>query len=974
MALDPTVVLLLLVVLAVGVFAVVAFFRHRVAARIAFRNVRRGRTRTLLVILGLLVGTTIISGSLIIGDTVSAVNVHFVYQTYGYTTLGIYNQTPGEPYVAFPQGISAALSAATANDSEIRGLTPEIVFGTSSFIDLTTGIPQTNVNLIGVNASAASVLGSFTTTSGSTIAGPTTGGVLLDVQAANSVNATVGDHVRVFGPTKVVLTLQGIVNDDTRGGFLGGQSLFIDLPTAQTVQQLPGKINFIAVTNAGDLTSTASLTDSVTNTLNSALQQVGAPPGLTVHPLLQSALTMAMQSGNSLLTIFLALGLFSIAAGAMLIVGIFVMLADERKGEMGMLRAIGLKRRDLVYAFFFEGLVYSIGSALLGTLLGIGVAYVIVYSFAQSLSSAQVSASSILGAFTVTSTTLIIGYVSGFLLTLGTISIASGRASRLNIVRAIRSMPEPTPTIRLYSRLAYVGIALAALGGLLFATTYQGSTDISFPTLGGAMIILGGMLVATRFVRNRIAFSVGGFLLLLWAGSTAIRQAVLGTQHTGTIFIIFVEGIILVLGAVMLYVFNASTVLRGITAAVSPSPRAIPVTRIGLSYPARRPFRTAVNLTIFTLVIFTVVAVASFGSSLQSSIDNTILVESGGYTFVGFSPSPIPDLPGQIAANSTLEPLYSEVVPVYAGGGYLSWSGLSGNYADMVQTAPTGAPPPNNFYTTNQFNFSVTLNGLSTAQVWSRLMTDPNAAVVDGLYNGAGTQFSPTGHPTLTVGTVVTIVNGTGVAAHVTIIGIMSQTAILGIWVNPSVGAGLGISQPNLFFMTIAPGVSDTHAEQVTKMAFFSQGLTLINLPQAIRNSIQNTVAIVGLLEAFVALGLAVGIAAMGIVALRAVVERRAEIGMLRATGFRRRGILGVFLIEYSYVSLLGIAMGVALGTLLLYNAASGATNLGITFSVPWLNIVEVVLLAYALTVAATIGPSIRAARLPPAVAIRYSE
>ncbi|MFN8537301.1 MAG: hypothetical protein U0232_07465 [Thermomicrobiales bacterium] len=42
------------------------------------------------------------------------------------------------------------------------------------------------------------------------------------------------------------------------------------------------------------------------------------------------------------------------------------------------------------------------------------------------------------------------------------------------------------------------------------------------------------------------------------------------------------------------------------------------------------------------------------------------------------------------------------------------------------------------------------------------------------------------------------------------------------------------------------------------------------------------------LLKGFIGLGLVVGIAALGVVAFRAVVERRQQIGMLRAIGFGR--------------------------------------------------------------------------------------
>jgi putative ABC transport system permease protein len=120
-----------------------------------------------------------------------------------------------------------------------------------------------------------------------------------------------------------------------------------------------------------------------------------------------------------------------------------------------------------------------------------------------------------------------------------------------------------------------------------------------------------------------------------------------------------------------------------------------------------------------------------------------------------------------------------------------------------------------------------------------------------------------------------------------------------------------------------------------------------------------------------------VGIAAMGILALRAVVERRREIGMLRASGFTQSMILRAFVLEYSFVTLLGLAIGTTLGLLIVYDLSisSSAAASGVsTFFIPWSNVLLVIVVAYALAIAAIAGPSIRASRIPPADAVRATE
>ena len=166
-----------------------------------------------------------------------------------------------------------------------------------------------------------------------------------------------------------------------------------------------------------------------------------------------------------------------------------------------------------------------------------------------------------------------------------------------------------------------------------------------------------------------------------------------------------------------------------------------------------------------------------------------------------------------------------------------------------------------------------------------------------------------------------------------------------------------------------------TTASQDLKRAFFPYGLTLYNFAEILQKAIQSTEGAIGLLEVFVALGLAVGIAGMGIFSLRAVTERRTQIGMLRASGFTRGMIFGSFLLEYSYITLLGTAVGTGLALWLYWNATQVNTGGSFgAFTVPTATIVAIVLVAYGLTVLAIFGPSWRAANLPPAEAVRYTE
>jgi ABC-type antimicrobial peptide transport system permease subunit len=65
------------------------------------------------------------------------------------------------------------------------------------------------------------------------------------------------------------------------------------------------------------------------------------------------------------------MSLFSVAAGVLLIILIFSMLAAERRPEMGMARALGAQRRQLIEQFLVEGAAYALLSGLIGAALGV---------------------------------------------------------------------------------------------------------------------------------------------------------------------------------------------------------------------------------------------------------------------------------------------------------------------------------------------------------------------------------------------------------------------------------------------------------------------------------------------------------------------------------------------------------------------------------------------------------------------------
>src|SRR5216117_4345973 len=231
----------------------------------------------------------------------------------------------------------------------------------------------------------------------------------------------------------------------------------MDLRRAQAAFNESGAINLIRVSNRGGIADGVAYSDRVTQDLRLSIATRHLL--LRVEAVKADDTAQAVQVGRDATELFLVVGAFGILAGILLIVNIFVMLAEERKPELGIARALGFLRRDLLATFALEGTFYAVVAAALGSLAGVGLGYVMVYFFDKLVPHGQVPVT-----FHFDASSVLTSFVAGTALTWATILLASWRVSRLNIVRAIRDLPEPGTRER--SREVVLVGAVVALGGI----------------------------------------------------------------------------------------------------------------------------------------------------------------------------------------------------------------------------------------------------------------------------------------------------------------------------------------------------------------------------------------------------------------------------------------------------------------------------------------------------------------------------
>jgi putative ABC transport system permease protein len=217
-----------------------------------------------------------------------------------------------------------------------------------------------------------------------------------------------------------------------------------------------------------------------------------------------------------------------------------------------------------------------------------------------------------------------------------------------------------------------------------------------------------------------------------------------------------------------------------------------------------------------------------------------------------------------------------------------------------------------------------------------------------------------------------------GAPRRLRVIGVLDSMAVyLGevVTSRDTLEAVAGEELPTFAYMIgLAPGVDPAPAARALEKAFVSNGLQAEPVGAEIREMTRSSLMVNTLLQWFMALGLVVGIAALGVIAARSVVERRRQIGVLRALGFQPAMVQLAFLLESTFVSVLGIGLGVLLAVALSPGVTEGmsAEFEGMTYTVPVTQIVLISVVAYVASLLTTYLPSRQASKVYPAEALRY--
>src|SRR2546426_317051 len=633
-------------VIGIVLVAVVIGFRP-LLARLAARNIGRRKSRVLIVVAGLLVGTAIISSSLVVGDTLSYIFLEDVYARLDAIDELVSNSFNGQLFSFAETNFTEIAGDLAANATPIDGIAPALL-KVMPVRNVAGNKGNQQITVMGLDASREGGFGPLTLVDGRTVDTDRLlpAGLYANERAAADLNATAGQDLTLFygttNQTIVHATAAGIVRDAGKAAYHSRAILFMDLRRAQAAFNESGAINLIRVSNRGGVADGAAYSDRVTQDLRLSIATRHLL--LRVEPVKADDTAQAAQVGRDATDLFLVMGAFGILAGVLLIVNIFVMLAEERKPELGVARAVGFLRSDLLTTFALEGTFYAVVAAALGALAGLGFGYVMVYFFDRLVPHGDVVVT-----FYIDADSVLTAFVAGTALPWITILLASWRVSRLNIVRAIRDLPEPGTQER--SRDVLVAGILVALGGLGL-TLWGFALDTGMGKIPGPPVLALGLgIVAASRGWARAAMTLAAAFNLAWI----LLPFTLLNQATDNVSIAFVMvGVILVGSGILIAVFNVSEALRALLRRANRG-AGRPVLKTAVSYPMDKRFRTGMTVAMFALILFMVTLISMLQGLQAASLDSFVQQQSGGYEVIAYTTSygEIPDFRQRLQEHFT---------------------------------------------------------------------------------------------------------------------------------------------------------------------------------------------------------------------------------------------------------------------------------------------------------------------------------
>ncbi len=422
--------------------------RHRISSHwildLALRNTRRNKRRTVLAVSSIALSVMLITflGGFA-GGVLDNMVRNITKNTSGHVriiTKGFAEREsfmPLDELVADPGAVKGAIMADERLSKEVTEVAERITFGTLLSNGPATkaamgfaGEPAIEKDLIGLDRSLVA---------GRSIAGP--GETILGETLADDLGLAIGERIKVvtqgadYGLRLKTFEIVGLFKT---GQYALDSALFqIPIEDAKSFLRTGGAVQQILV-----MLKNYERANAARDLIDAALARSGLNPNDEI--LVQSWKDVGDYPGmiEYMEQIYFFIYLIVAFLGAFIITNILTMVVLERRREIGILKSMGLRRREILGLFLAEGGIMGVIGSAIGSLLGTGLCI--------SFSIFGIDFSDAMGTLTMPVdpvfysrvdplqiiTLFILGVAVSLIVSIG----PSRRAARMNAVDAIKSV------------------------------------------------------------------------------------------------------------------------------------------------------------------------------------------------------------------------------------------------------------------------------------------------------------------------------------------------------------------------------------------------------------------------------------------------------------------------------------------------------------------------------------------------------
>ena len=744
------------------------------------------------------------------------------------------------------------------------------------------------------------------------------------------------------------VTVAGIADDAGVADFGRTPNVLARLDAVQRVALLEGKVSALHVAAPAPGRDAA---EEVTRAFEATARMFG----LRAAEAKEDALDVAREEGGLFRGILVTLALLVVLAAAVVAGNLLVLLGQERAAEVAALRAVGARTATVRRLLTAEGTAYAAVAAVLGAVAAFALADLLAGALADHFAgiNAGRGREQVELALTARPATVATGLVLVLGVGLLTARAAARRVAALPLDEVLRGAPAllggPGSSERRQRWTLLAGVLVLGMG----LTAEAGGDLLRF--LGASLLLVAWWLRARSAAPDadarRRTDERAALAGLAWNLGAPAVLGDFGQGVQSSFGLLALAGAGAVACATVLAAGRMPAIMR-VVRLYLPGRRTQAPLRTAGSYAGANPSRTGTVVGTVAGVLFMVAALAVLGSATAIGSAR----QGGGYAVVGTAPVQV-DVE---QLRSTRGVARVDAMP-HTDVPETAFATRDEDDEEATVPYPVRAIRTDGaFASAQRFTVVASLPGYEDGVRALEAVVDGAGVVVDRYARPEGAQ----------PGDEVVIDLGAGPSTH-RLLAVVDTFVLGGVLMGPQAYDELFPDRGPTF--VLASGRGDVRPEDLaTELAGAAgaRGLVVDTIEEAADEVVRVNRTFTDVFALVLQLGLAVALVAVAVLVARSARERRRALGVLRATGFRRRDVLVLLLGEPLLQAAVGllIGVGVGLGSLWLLFRRGFAD---LAFVVGWSRLGATAAAVLVLVALACAAPSVRAARADVAAALR---